>query len=576
VDENDILKPDRGGGEPPPGAGPGGDGGGPGPGGPASPFDGPPDAGAAFSEDHWYEAGVLCYAETTAAHKVGDVWKGPSGRWFTRRQDGRIVPARNPNAEAKKAAPAKKATAPEGEPKPTLDGLHAEVEAARKDGLTPEKIGALGKRLAEHLTCKQIEDLKKRLGAGFAGKGGVGTGPKQALADRIAARAAELAAKGAAPPKQAQPWEDGGKPDPGQVYNAPTDALQVDPARFQFKLGATHAGGVTEELLAVKNWNPDFAGVVSVWQDPADGKTYVVNGHHRRELAGRLGVKDLAVRYVTAGSAKEARAIGALVNIAEGRGTAVDAAKFMRDSGAGVEDLEKRGVSLKGKLAQDATALTALSDRLFDRLARGDLDQGQALAVAKHLKDHEGQDQLFRLLDKRRDEGKDLSDRVVEEMARMMAVAPKGKAADQGGFFAGFGQEEETLFIPRAEVTAHVRGELSKEVNDFLMAASKRRAGRLGQAGNVLDVEANRKIADQAAQVRGTFDTLVNRKGPIADAVNEATVAYHKATTKKGKDDARRQALAAVRDAVFREAGVEVDATGAGRGGGGGAPAGRG
>lgn len=34
-----------------------------------------------------------------ALHKVGDVWRGPSGRWFTRRRkDGRVVPARNPGA----------------------------------------------------------------------------------------------------------------------------------------------------------------------------------------------------------------------------------------------------------------------------------------------------------------------------------------------------------------------------------------------------------------------------------------------------------------------------------------------
>jgi hypothetical protein len=196
-----VLKPKRAGGG----------------GGSASPFDGAADAGAAFSEDHWREAGVLCYAESSAAHKVGDVWKGPSGRWFTRRQDGRIVPAKNPNAEAKKAAPAKKAAASEGEPKPTLDGLHAEVEAARKGGLTPEKVGELGKRIAAHLTCDQIAELKKRLGEGFAGKGGVGTGPKQALADRIAARAAELA--GAAKPAEKSAEE----PKAGGARKAPAE-----------------------------------------------------------------------------------------------------------------------------------------------------------------------------------------------------------------------------------------------------------------------------------------------------------------------------------------------------------------
>lgn len=33
-------------------------------------------------------------------HQVGETWKGNSGRWFTKRKDGRVVPAKNPNATA--------------------------------------------------------------------------------------------------------------------------------------------------------------------------------------------------------------------------------------------------------------------------------------------------------------------------------------------------------------------------------------------------------------------------------------------------------------------------------------------
>src|SRR5262249_27217203 len=161
-----------------------------------------------------------------------------------------------------------------------------------------------------------------------------------------------------------------------------------------------------DELKGVRTFNPDFAGVISVWKDPADGGTFVVNGHHRHELASRLGQPDLAVRYVQAGSAKEARAIGALINMAEGRGTAIDPDKVMRAAGVGPDGLEARGVSLKGKLAADATVLTRLNDRLFDRLATGRLDEGKALAVAKHLDNADLQDQLFRILDKREEEGK--------------------------------------------------------------------------------------------------------------------------------------------------------------------------
>lgn len=348
-------------------------------------------------------------------------------------------------------------------------------------------------------------------------------------------------------------------PQPGKVYNVRTDELHIDPERFQYKLN-TDKSGVTQELKSVRSWNPDFAGVISVWKDPADGKTYVVNGHHRRELAGRLDVHDLAVRYIKAGSAKEARATGALINIAEGRGTAVDAAKFLRDSGVSIDELGKHGVSLKGKVAADASFLTRLSDRSFDRLARGQLEETKALAVAKHLADHDLQDQLFKLLEKREDEGKDLSPRVIEEMARQMAETPKTKTTEHTLF--GDIDGEESLFVPRAEVAASVRAGMAKEVNDWLAVSSKRRAEKVGGAGNVLNVEENKKIAEQADQVKNVFDQLANRKGQISDALNAAAEEYHKAKSKRERDAIREHALQSVRDAVLREAGFgrEADA----------------
>jgi hypothetical protein len=366
-------------------------------------------------------------------------------------------------------------------------------------------------------------------------------------------------------------------PRPGKVYNAVPSELHVDPSRFQYKLG-TDTSGVTAELKSVRAWNPDFAGVVSVWKDPADGKTYVVNGHHRHELATRLGAPALAVRYVNARTATEARAVGALVNIAEGRGTAVDAAKFMRDSGVGIGDMERHGVSVRGKVAEDAVALARLSDRAFGKLTLGTLDQSKALAVAKHLPDHALQDQLFGLLDKREDEGKDLSLRTIEEMAREMAATPTHTRKEASLF--GDIESEESLFVPRNELKGHVRAELSKEVNDFLAVASERRAGRVAGAGNVLDVEKNRQIAEQAARVRNVFDTLVNRRGEISDAINDAAGKLAAARTKRDRDAARSEAVNSVRDAVLREAGLgrpeTPEPSGAGKGtaggGGGGAP----
>lgn len=343
------------------------------------------------------------------------------------------------------------------------------------------------------------------------------------------------------------------KPETGKAYNISPKELHVDPARFQYKQNVDDKG-VGQELKSVKTWNPDLAGVVSAWRDPESGKDFVVNGHHRHELADRLGVDDMAVRYIDAKDAKEARGIGALINIAEGRGTAVDAAKFMRDSGKSIDDLETHGVSMRGKVAGNAAALTKLSDHAFDRVARGDLDETAALSVAKHLDDHNLQDQLFRLLDKKKEEGKEYAPRVMEEMARQMAQTPTVKSTEKTLF--GDIESEDSLFVPRAEVAANVRSKLAKEVNDWMAVANQRRAEKVGSAGNVLNVEENKKLAQKAEEVKNVFNTLSQRKGPISDALNTAAEKYHLAKTKRERDAVLHEAQQAVSDAVYRDAGL--------------------
>lgn len=440
-----------------------------------------------------------------------------------------------------------------GEANAEAKKIIGEVLKSSPSARSPEQVEQVMQHL-NNLSVKQLRELHREHGRKIPGK---------LRADLVEAVRGRMEGKGVEAKKSKNPWSDGMQPDHGVVYNAPTDALHVDPERFQFKLNVNKSG-VTEELQGIKTFNPEFAGVVSVWQDPADGRTYVINGHHRHELASRTGHGELAVRYIKASSAKEARAVGALVNIAEGRGTPVDAAKFMRDMGVDAADLEEHGVSLKGRVAADAAVLTRLNDRIFDRLARGGFDESKAVAIAKHLGDHALQDQLVKLLDKREDEGKDLSLRIIEEMALEMAETPTTEKTEASLF--GDITSEESLFVERNEIKGHVRGELAREVNDFLAVASRRRAERVSGAGNVLDTEANRKIAEESDRVRNVFNTLVNRRGDISDAINAAAADYSKAKTKRERDAIKRQALDSVKDAVFREAGVGRQAEQGGKG----------
>ncbi len=272
-----------------------------------------------------------------------------------------------------------------------------------------------------------------------------------------------------------------------------------------------------------------------VWRDPADGKTYMINGHHRLELAQRsphyedetTGLQwkgEMQSYYIPAKTAAQARAMGALANMAAGHGTATDAAKFMRDTGLGVDALKDQGISLKGKLAADAVALKDLSPRSFDDMVRGTLPESRAVAVSKHVKDHERQDSLLRKLAARESAGRPVSDDAAEQAAKEVSLA--GTTQEKGGgLFGDMG--EHSLEIERGEVKSAIRKAIAAERNTFKAVSSTKRAGRLSESGNVLDVEGNRQRAEQANETLGMFDTLANSKSGVSKEIQQAAEQYY-------------------------------------------------
>lgn len=308
-------------------------------------------------------------------------------------------------------------------------------------------------------------------------------------------------------------------PEPGMAYNVPTSSLKTDAKRFQFKVSGVGSDGVTSEMKEVRQWNPDFAGIITVWRDPENGVDYVINGHHRKELADRLGVPNMRVQYIDAPDEKSARAKGALINIAEGRGTPVDAAKFMRDTGTTVDDFAAEGISLKGAVARDASSLVNLNDRLFNMVASERMEMDRALAIARELKDPDLQDVLVREIGKHEERtGRELTPKVVAEMAREMAQTPTTEKTEKTLW--GEEKSSESLFAHRGEVKAHVRSQLAKLARDFATVASKRRAEVVSGAGNVLNLDENKRIADETEHLRQVFDTFANYRGPLSDTIN--------------------------------------------------------
>jgi hypothetical protein len=125
------------------------------------------------------DADLVPLWEAATARKPGDKWQGPSGRWFTKRPDGRVVPAagdkKDGGGKAKKAAPAKKLS-PAERKQAAKDGIAAVLKGDR----SPEAVATLTDHLSA-LTVADLNALKKEHGI----KGGAA---KADLVKRVAER----------------------------------------------------------------------------------------------------------------------------------------------------------------------------------------------------------------------------------------------------------------------------------------------------------------------------------------------------------------------------------------------------
>lgn len=356
------------------------------------------------------------------------------------------------------------------------------------------------------------------------------------------------------------------EPENQHVYTVPTASLKVDPQRFQYKVAGIGEKGVTKELSNVSKWDPNLGGVVLGWRDPQTGEDYVINGHHRHELASRVGHPEMNVRYINAPTAKEARAIGALANIAEGRGKAIDAAKYLRDSGQTLDHLKNSGISMSSKIVGDAGALNQLGDKPFQAVTEGRLDEGTAVAVGRHLADPKLQDVLFSKIKKREADGRDWSTREIETAAKKMAAA--GKATVSGEDLFGKFEDEKSTFDQEVDLQSFASRKLAQQVGDYAAVGNVKRADRVSGAGNVLAVDENQKRKQTAAARADAFEQFANLKGPVSATIQKyAAELAQVGDDKKRSNDVRERFYAELQNVLDNPAGgepVAADARGSG------------
>ena len=176
------------------------------------------------------------------------------------------------------------------------------------------------------------------------------------------------------------------------VQSIPVADLSIDPARFQFKSKANKVTGVDESNQLGGEWDPKTAGNLYVWEDKT-GKKFVVNGHHRFQLAKNSrvpAVNAIIDREADGVTAEQARRNGVLINIRDEQGDVKDYADFVRQEDMSEETAEKEGILAREKGRRGYTIGKYASDNLYGIFKADEISEAKAETIADIARKDEG------------------------------------------------------------------------------------------------------------------------------------------------------------------------------------------
>jgi hypothetical protein len=294
------------------------------------------------------------------------------------------------------------------------------------------------------------------------------------------------------------------------------DEIEVDAELFQFKAGGDEFG-VTERLQGVTEWNPVLSGQIVVYEY-ADGRKFIADGHQRLGLAKRIKAQDPSqdvqllghnLREIDGITPSMARVMAAVKNVAEGTGTAIDAAKILREAPQRVGELPP-----KSTLVRQARGLVLLSDDAFGAIVNDVIPANYGALVGRIIEDEALQKTAIGVLAK--------SNPANEFQAEAILRQIKASDFEIQTQESLFGDEliADSFYLERARVLDGAAKLLRQDKNAF--ASLNRNAERLEKEGNQLAREANKKRADNDTQAITLIQTAANTPGEISDALTAA------------------------------------------------------
>lgn len=310
--------------------------------------------------------------------------------------------------------------------------------------------------------------------------------------------------------------------DPAELLDIDPTELTVDARTFQFK-GGSNAEGVTDALRDVSRFDRRLAGVALIWEDNA-GQRFIADGHQRVALAQRaiaagqdpaeVRLNGFVLREADGITAADARQMAAIKNMAEGSGSALDAAKILREVGTAGEALLPP-LPPRSALVRQARGLANLDDEVFMSVVNEVVDARFGALIGQATTDPRLQEAMLQVI-KRTEPANETQARSIIEQVKQQGVTVR-KTEDL------FGESSiaESLYLERAQVldAALRMAREDKQVFGRLVASE----GRIQNTGrNRLDRAANQQRIQEAADATTQITALANTKGELSDALTAA------------------------------------------------------
>lgn len=294
-----------------------------------------------------------------------------------------------------------------------------------------------------------------------------------------------------------------------KIFEVPIDDINVDPERFQFRLKGTD---ITNKFGVDNKFNKDLSGVVHLYRD-TDNQLYVIDGHHRVELAKQGGTDTISSKIIDSAdlNVKEARIFGAKLNIADGNADILDVAKLVKNSDITKKDFKDYNINTNSNLYRDGIALSTANEELYNKVLIGRADPEMVAEISRNFENKDTQSKIFDFMKSAENKNKEIKKSDIKYL--------KGAFYDSEGtdnnwnFFKLMGEDDSVSLVnEKIDLMNYLNKSLKDKKNLFKKVTKNKNVEMLEDIADIR-TEDGKKVVKDTELLQNAFDRAYSYPG---------------------------------------------------------------